>query len=87
MSKTRKRSASSKRTRSPVTSTRGTRRTSTGRSVQRDHESHIDGCDIDFKETLATPDAELPAARGGVEEPPRRVRRTQNQRKGRSSRQ
>jgi hypothetical protein len=87
MSKTRKRSASSKRTRSPVTSTRGTRRTSTGRSVQRDHESHIDGCDIDFKETLATPDAELPAARGGVEGPPRRVRRTPNQRKGRSSRQ
>ena len=52
----------------------------------RDFDGILD-CDIDFKETLATPDAELPAARGGVEGPPRRVRRTPNQRKGRSSRQ
>jgi hypothetical protein len=30
-------------------------------------EDHIDGCDVDF-EGEATPDAALPAARGGVEE-------------------
>ena len=30
-------------------------------------ENHIDGCDVEFLESEATPDAELPAAIGGVE--------------------
>ena len=30
-------------------------------------EDHIDGCDVEFLESEATPDAELPAAIGGVE--------------------
>ena len=30
-------------------------------------ENHIDGCDVEFLESEATPDAELPAAMGGVE--------------------
>jgi hypothetical protein len=30
-------------------------------------EDHIDGCDLEFPDSEATPDAELPEARGGVE--------------------
>jgi len=30
-------------------------------------EDHIDGCDVEFHDGEATPDAALPAARGGVE--------------------
>lgn len=32
-----------------------------------DEEAHIDACDLEFHDSEATPDAELPAARGGVE--------------------
>jgi len=32
-----------------------------------DHEADIDACDLEFHESEATPDAELPAATGGVE--------------------
>lgn len=31
------------------------------------HEDHIDACDLEFRDDEATPDAELPAAKGGVE--------------------
>jgi hypothetical protein len=37
------------------------------RTVKTDHEQHIDGCDLEFQESAPTPDAELPAARGGIE--------------------
>ena len=30
-------------------------------------EDHVDGCDVEFRDSEATPDAALPAARGGVE--------------------
>ena len=30
-------------------------------------EDHIDGCDVEFQDSDATPDAALPVARGGVE--------------------
>ncbi len=30
-------------------------------------EDHIDGCDVEFPDSEATPDAALPAARGGVQ--------------------
>jgi hypothetical protein len=33
----------------------------------RHEEDHIDGCDVEFLDAEATPDAELPAATGGVE--------------------
>jgi hypothetical protein len=36
-----------------------------------DHESHIDGCDLDFTAGELTPDADLPPARGGVDPLPR----------------
>jgi hypothetical protein len=37
------------------------------RTVKTDHEQLIDGCDLEFQESAPTPDAELPAARGGIE--------------------
>ncbi len=30
-------------------------------------DDHIDGCDVEFTEAEATPDEDLPPARGGVE--------------------
>jgi len=32
-----------------------------------DADAHIDACDLEFHESEATPDAELPTATGGVE--------------------
>ena len=37
------------------------------KGVFLDDEALVDGCDIHFTATDATPDAELPQARGGVE--------------------
>jgi hypothetical protein len=39
-----------------------------------DDEAQIDGCDVELSESHATPDMELPKARGGVETVRRRVR-------------
>jgi hypothetical protein len=36
-----------------------------------DNEANVDGCDIAFTASDATPDAELPKATGGVETVPR----------------
>jgi hypothetical protein len=36
-------------------------------------EDHIDGCDVEFHDSDATPDAALPVARGGVEARGRRT--------------
>lgn len=41
-----------------------------------DDESHVDGCDLDFNESDATPDEELPESRGGVETVRKPQRRT-----------
>ncbi len=38
-----------------------------GQHLPVHEEDHIDGCDVEFHEGEATPDAALPAARGGVE--------------------
>lgn len=35
-------------------------------ALQVHEEDHIDGCDFEFHESEATPDSELPMARGGV---------------------
>lgn len=40
-----------------------------------DHEARLDGCDLEFTESEATPDSELPASKGGVELPETRRRR------------
>jgi hypothetical protein len=60
-------------------STRRTRKAPRRKSLRRttkaaadsvamvDAESHIDGCDVDFRRGGITEDAELPPARGGVE--------------------
>jgi hypothetical protein len=45
-----------------------------------DRQSDIDGCDLEFHESEATPDAELPEARGGVEIVRATRRRTSPQR-------
>jgi hypothetical protein len=51
----------------------GGRKSSTRRSRPSVHgEEDIDGCDFEFSESDATADAELPAARGGVQEPKKR---------------
>lgn len=43
------------------------RSTSARKGPLPDDEALVDGCDIDFTATDATPDAELPQAKGGVE--------------------
>lgn len=47
------------------------------------HDDHVDGCDLEFRESEATPDHELPAAKGGVEatRAPRRKKRSVGKRK------
>jgi hypothetical protein len=40
-----------------------------------DNEARVDGCDVEFTASDATPDAELPKATGGVEIAPIRRRR------------
>jgi|KBSMisStaDraftv2_1062788.scaffolds.fasta_scaffold03812_8 hypothetical protein len=52
----------------------------------RQEEDHIDGCDVQFLDVEATPDAELPAATGGVEIVGRKGRRGQDHRLGGSRR-
>lgn len=37
-----------------------------GEAFEAHAEDHIDGCDFEFVESEATPDAELPPATGGV---------------------
>jgi hypothetical protein len=41
----------------------------------KDPESHVDGCDVEIPAALATSDAELPPARGGIEITARQRRR------------
>lgn len=53
-----------------------TRRAPARRLALPDDQAHIDGCDVDFNESDATPDAELPASTGGVETARRTERRT-----------
>jgi hypothetical protein len=36
-----------------------------------DDDANVDGCDVEFTASDATPDAELPKATGGVETVPR----------------
>lgn len=45
-----------------------------------DEEAHIDACDLEFSESEATPDADLPGATGGVEVPRGTRGRTANER-------
>jgi hypothetical protein len=46
-----------------------------------DEENQIDGCDLDFTQIETTPDAELPAAKGGVEPAPRSSRSAKSARR------
>jgi hypothetical protein len=57
-----KRTGSPKRTAS-LRKTAATKRT----VAVTDDEGHVDGCDIDFTQSGVTLDADLPAAKGGVE--------------------
>jgi hypothetical protein len=43
------------------------RRAKTSTKAGQHHDDHVDGCDLDFRASEATPDHELPAAKGGVE--------------------
>jgi len=47
------------------------RRLPTRTRALADDETNVDGCDIEFTASDATPDAELPKATGGVETVPR----------------
>ena len=65
---------SRKATRPPRTARRASRPARTASPAARgqaaaDVEREIDGCDVDFTQLPITEDAELPAARGGVEIP------------------
>jgi hypothetical protein len=42
-------------------------RTTLAMETQNAANEHIDGCSIEFHESEATPDAELPDAKGGIE--------------------
>jgi hypothetical protein len=46
---------------------RGDKTPAKARIAHMHEEDHIDGCDFEFDESEATPDAALPAAMGGVE--------------------
>jgi hypothetical protein len=50
----------------PKRATRAMKRLARTRTVP-DEEAHIDACDLEVHESEATPDADLPEARGGVE--------------------
>lgn len=77
--------AGKKRSRTRSTRTlKGASRRKAGRSrasavAPKDPEGHVDGCDVEIPAALATSDAELPPARGGIEitaQQRRRARRT-----------
>ncbi|MBM7488134.1 hypothetical protein ACVWWI_006315 [Bradyrhizobium sp. USDA 3686] len=61
--------ASKSKARKKKTSKAKRRTTSTVRGVGLSvhEEDHVDGCDIEVDEGLATSDADLPPAKGGVE--------------------
>jgi hypothetical protein len=66
-----------KKAKKAKTKTRGaTRGAARGvsRAPERHEEDPIDGCDVEFTDDDATPDADLPPARGGVESPPAKRR-------------
>jgi hypothetical protein len=44
-----------------------TARARAARAAAPHEDDHVDGCDVDIREEDATPDADLPAATGGVE--------------------
>jgi hypothetical protein len=48
-------------------SPKSNRERSAEKSMASHDENHVDGCDINFRESEPTPDDELPPARGGVE--------------------
>jgi hypothetical protein len=50
-------------------------------SPRAHEEDHIDGCDLEFLDSEATPDAALPEARGGVEILPARRRQVSRRRR------
>ena len=50
----------------PMRATKVSKAPARGRSGP-DAEAHIDACDLEFLASEATPDADLPEARGGVE--------------------
>jgi len=60
----------SRKSKARVTRTGKARRdgksSATAQAVHAHAEDGIDGCDVEFLDSDATPDAELPAARGGV---------------------
>ncbi len=58
------------------TTRRAARRARAGIEAPRDDEAQIDGCDVEFKQSEVTADAELPASKGGVEPLPGTQRRT-----------
>jgi len=43
------------------------RRVDESHTAGRHHDDQVDGCDLDFRKSAATPDHELPVAKGGVE--------------------
>ena len=59
------------------------RRAQASAKAGQHHDDHVDGCDLDFRKGNATPDHELPAAKGGVEatRAPRRKNRKAGKRR------
>lgn len=49
-------------------------RATRARKEHTHEDDHVDGCDFEFQESDATPDAELPAARGGIAQAKKRRR-------------
>jgi len=44
------------------------KKTTTASTIAKRHEDNdVDGCDVELRESDATPDRELPPAKGGVE--------------------
>ena len=86
MAKTSPRSKKRARASKAKLATRASKAPPRGQVADRQKEDHIDGCDVQFLDIEATPDAELPAARGGVEIVGRKGLRRQDQGLGGSRR-
>lgn len=67
-----------KSSRKPSTSKKRTgksKRATSSRASETHPEAHVDGCDFEFHPDDATADADLPPAKGGVEEASAKRRR------------
>jgi hypothetical protein len=80
MAKTSRRSTKRARNAPRPKTSKSTTRIAAETQAMANAESHIDGCDVDFTQGAITEDADLPPAKGGVENVRTPQRRTAKRR-------